>query len=219
MIIVATQERAAPTGTSKTLAKKLACPCDSFLWLNSPSGRARQLNYGAQHSQASFVWFLHADSQLSFANIDAIQTLINYQESLCSAQQEFSDSLWYFNLKFFERPHAGLLLNQWATNCRSRWLNLPFGDQGYFMRNQTFQQLGLFTVSPQGGEDHQLIWQAKRQQIKIQAIDSVLATSARKYKLEGWLRVSLQHQLNWIPMAIREYFKKFASRQDRIDLS
>ena len=37
---------------------------------------------------------------------------------------------------------------EWMVNLRSRWLQMPYGDQAIFLRAETFRRLGGFAELP-----------------------------------------------------------------------
>ena len=49
-------------------------------------------------------------------------------------------------------------LNAAGANLRSRWLGLPFGDQGLVLPRASFERLGGFDPALRYGEDHALVW-------------------------------------------------------------
>jgi hypothetical protein len=95
---------------------------------------------------------------------------------------------------------------------RSRFLGLPFGDQGFCLSREHFQQIGRFDEHASYGEDHLLVWSARRQGILIRSVGASIATSARKYQAHGWLRMTLRNAwLTW-RQAIPEWWKWVWSR-------
>jgi GT2 family glycosyltransferase len=171
-------------------------------WHTTRPGRARQMNLGAARSARPFVWFLHADSRLS---ADAIAAL---DRSLHSR----SDALHYFDLAFQD---DGPQLTRWnavGARLRSRWLGLPFGDQGFCMRREVFRSLDGFDESAHYGEDHLLIWAARQLRIPLHNVGEKIATSARKYREGGWLHVTLRHAARTWRQAIPQAWKLWWSR-------
>jgi rSAM/selenodomain-associated transferase 2 len=151
--------------------------------LHSPRGRAKQMNRGATMADRPFLWFLHADSRIKS---DAF-------EKLEAALREDPDAIHYFDLAFQEDGPRLAAVNAWGANLRSRFLHLPFGDQGLCLSKQQFHRLGGFDESVPYGEDHRLIWHAHRKRIPVRRIKAQIATSARKYRQYGWLRTTGFH--------------------------
>ncbi len=122
--------------------------------IEATQGRAAQLNAGAAAAQGRFLWFVHADSCLSPWVIK--QLLVGISDR--------PQALHCFRLHF---DNAGGLtnrikLNAVGANLRSRWLKVPFGDQGFCLSAQLFEQLGGYNETVAYGEDHLLVWQARR---------------------------------------------------------
>ncbi len=151
--------------------------------VHSPAGRARQLNSGANASHADWLWFLHADSEVSTKTLDATR------EFVCSGQ----DAIGYFRLGFADDGPRWMFLNTWGAALRSRLFGLPFGDQGLLMPRRVFEGLGGFDESVGKGEDHALIWAARAQGVPLRAIKAMIRTSARRYAENGWWRTTRMH--------------------------
>ncbi|HZF97242.1 MAG TPA: glycosyl transferase family 2, partial [Pseudoxanthomonas sp.] len=79
-----------------------------------------------------------------------------------------------------------MALNALGAWFRSRCLGLPFGDQGLALPRALFERLGGFDESLRGGEDHDLVWRARRAGVPLQPARAPLYTSARKYAQRGW---------------------------------
>jgi hypothetical protein len=174
-------------------------PAIQWKLLYSPCGRGRQLNCGAAHATYSRLWFLHADSQITQENIDMLFNSLAKQE----------DCLFYFDLYFYDKTSCLLNINELAAKWRSNLLGLPFGDQGFFLSKAVFARLGGYVEDCRYGEDHLLVWQAKQQGIKLSCCPCKLATSARKYHQQGWLRLTLRYQCLWLKQAIPQLLKCF----------
>ncbi|MDR1989883.1 MAG: glycosyltransferase family 2 protein [Acidobacteriaceae bacterium] len=149
----------------------------------SRPGRAVQMNHGAQRARGEWLWFLHADSQMSN---DAVPKLLRF-----IARGEAA--LGWFDLAFLPDGPRLMWLNALGANLRSRWLGLPFGDQGFVLPASTFAALGGFDDTARAGEDHLFVWTARRAGIPLRRIDARLATSARKYRAHGWWTVTRLH--------------------------
>lgn len=149
----------------------------------SRAGRAEQQNAGAAMTTARWLWFLHADSRF------APDTLPRLYDFLARNEQV----LGYFDLQFQGDGPRWMSLNALGARIRSRWLGLPFGDQGLVVPRRLFEALGGFDETLPGGEDHALVWQSKRLDIPLQPIGAPLLTSARKYATNGWWRTTTRH--------------------------
>jgi hypothetical protein len=150
-----------------------------------PAGRAAQQNRGAAAGRNPWLWFLHADSRL---HADALSHVAAMPES---------PTLGYFDLAFHDGP-ASMQLNRLGAFVRSRWLGMPFGDQGLLLPRAAFDSLGGFDESLSGGEDHALVWSARRAGLQLRPLRLPLYTSARKYIEHGWWQTTARHlQLSW----------------------
>lgn len=150
-------------------------------WIEAPAGRACQQNAGARLATGTTLWFLHADSRLPRASVEAAMRF---------AGQE---ALGYFELRFRRDGPRLVRLNALGARIRSRWLGLPFGDQGLMLPRGLFTRLGGFDESLASGEDHALVWAVRRAGISLVALDAAIYTSARRYAEKGWLRTTLRH--------------------------
>jgi glycosyltransferase involved in cell wall biosynthesis len=169
-----------------------------FLYLKTAESRAKQLNFGAKKAKGEFIWFLHADS---FINENIISTLI-------IAKKNNNNSLSYFRLKFYDKPHPLMILNEWGAWVRSHIFKIPFGDQGFFIKKSIFKKLSGFCEKCSYGEDHLFIWKAHQQKIPLTPFNIDLYTSARKYKQKGWSKLTLVYQYMWIKQALPQWIKK-----------
>jgi rSAM/selenodomain-associated transferase 2 len=150
-------------------------------WLEAPAGRARQQNAGAAAAHGHTLWFLHADTRAPAASVAAAQRFAG------------RDAVGYFDLRFLDDGPRFVWLNAIGAYLRSRWLNLPFGDQGLILPRRLFDALGGFDESLDAGEDHALVWAARRAHIPLVPVGAPLLTSARRYAEQGWLRTTWRH--------------------------
>lgn len=164
----------------------------------SEENRATSLNLGAKQAMGQWLWFLHADSRINQDNLRALENSLN--------QDQDSLALHYFDLGFKD---SGPLLNSTALGAtlRSRLLGCPYGDQGFCISKQLFLDLGGFPENRLYGEDLLLVWRAHQTGVPLQRIPSTLFTSARKYRQQGWLKVTLLHQWYWLRLSLPELFK------------
>ena len=164
-------------------------------WLTSPAGRAEQMNAGARAATGAHLWFLHADTQLTHDSLSA----------LLQAMQRHPADLLYFDLIFLNDASRLMPLNAWGARFRSRVLHVPFGDQGFCMARQRFHELGGYPESLPYGEDHVFVWRARQHGVAITPVNSILYTSARKYKKHGWAKTTVMHQYLWLKQAWPEW--------------
>jgi rSAM/selenodomain-associated transferase 2 len=157
-------------------------------WISGEQGRAVQLNAGANAARGGIVWFLHADSRFA----------ANTLESLGHFLHSEANGIGYFRLIFAEDGPVMTRINAWAANLRSRLLHLPFGDQGFILRQCLFKQLNGFDPSVKLGEDLDFVVRARAAGVTLQALSGFLITSVRRYQQHGWLVTTVRHiRLTW----------------------
>ena len=163
-------------------------PLTAEIIISSQSSRAKSLNAGAAKARHSFLWFLHADSIVSAENLTELE----------QALMRRSNALHYFDLAYTEGGLA--TLNACGANIRSRFLGLPYGDQGFCVSKTLFEKIGGYPEDEPYGEDLLFVRQAKRKGIKLNRIPSKLKTSARKYHQQGWLKLTTLRQMQMIKL-------------------
>lgn len=160
--------------------------------LSSENGRAKSMNMGAAKSAKKFLWFLHGDTILPE----------NAAQKLNDDLQQKEESFHYFRLAFEDSD--SMWMNAWGANMRSKFFGAPFGDQGFCIRKDLFLSLGGYDEAAKYGEDHLLVWRARRHGMALNCIDAALITSARAY--EGrWLRLTLLRQWLFIKQALPQW--------------
>jgi rSAM/selenodomain-associated transferase 2/rSAM/selenodomain-associated transferase 1 len=149
--------------------------------LFSRAARSRQMNAGASAARGNVLLFLHADTFLprGYSSL-AAQHL--RKSGVAAGAFRFAVSHAFAGSKFLE----------WTTNLRSRWLQLPYGDQGLFLRRSLFEELGGFADLPIL-EDYELVRRLRGCGRVITVREPVL-TSARRWQRLGVLRASLINQ-------------------------
>ena len=152
-------------------------------WFQAERGRAIQMNHGAAQAQGLHLLFLHADSRLSEQSIQAC----------VHALTAFPERLHYFDLRFVDQSFSLMRLNAWGVYFRSHVLGMPFGDQGLCLSRELFCELKGFDETAAYGEDHLLVWNARRNGVRLRCVGAAIETSARKYREWGWFRMTCQH--------------------------
>lgn len=159
--------------------------------LTAPAGRARQLNAGLRAAQGDSIWILHADSR-----VDAAAVVAANRAAAAFARGEPAALCW-FDLGFHDGP-ARMRINAFGANVRSRVFGMPFGDQGFLAPRVLFESLGGFDETVGRGEDHALVWTARRAGIPLRRLRGRVRTSARRYVEHGWWRTTCEHlALTW----------------------
>ena len=124
--------------------------------LNSPPGRGRQLQRGVAASTAPWLLLLHADARLPAGWGAAVQQAI---ERSAGAHQR--PSAWCFDLAV-EGSGLPLRLLELAVAWRSRWRQLPYGDQGLLLPRRLLEAAGGIAPLPLM-EDLDLVLRLRRQ--------------------------------------------------------
>jgi uncharacterized protein len=138
-------------------------------------GRARQMNAGAAGSTGEWLLFLHADSVLP---PDWLPALVGLEDDVLGGWFQFrlDDSAW----------QARVI--EWLTRWRVRHLQLPYGDQGLFVRRRVFDELGGYRDLP-FMEDVEFVRRLVRAG-RVSELPLPLRTSSRRWRGEGWFRRS-----------------------------
>ena len=150
--------------------------------LHSPPGRARQMNAGAEVAEGTFLVFLHADTRLPEGFDGHVRQILTGSGVAAGAFQLQIDA-----------PSARLRLIEKAANWRSRYLQMPYGDQAIFLRKELFREMGGFPDLPIM-EDFQLIRRLQGEG-RIVIAPAAVVTSGRRWKKLGALRTTLLNQL------------------------
>lgn len=143
--------------------------------------RASSMNQAATVATGQYLWFVHADTTL---RPDAVTALL-------VALRNPSAALRYFDVRF--DGGALMRLTELGVFIRSRLLGLPFGDQAFCIPATVFRNLGCYNEMAAYGEDHLLVRRARRAGIPVLPVGATIATSARKYRDNGWFRTTLKH--------------------------
>lgn len=155
---------------------------ERITWVNSPLGRGRQLNAGANATEKKYLWFLHSDSQLP----------LNALENLEHSFQTDPSAIYYFNLAFTRNGPKLLAINFVGTWLRSHFLKLPYGDQGFCVRRGVFSRIGGFNEDLIQGEDDEFIWKAHLANIPVRCTGSWIRSGAQKFQENGWGKQTLK---------------------------
>ena len=149
--------------------------------LISPPGRARQMNLGASRANGDILFFMHADS-LPPQNADSIiRRIVDTPNVIAGAFRLYIDS----------RHPVVRFLNH-TGNLRARLWQLPYGDQGLFLKKTTFERMGGFADIPLM-EDVEMARRLKKIG-RIVIATEAMTTSARRYMQTGPIKNTLKNQ-------------------------
>ncbi len=149
--------------------------------LPAKPGRAVQMNAGAAASRGEVLLFLHADTRLPCGYSGQIQAVLNRPGAVAGA----------FRLGF-DDSRASLRLVAAGANLRSRWRQLPYGDQALFVRKDFFVEIGGFRDLPVM-EDYDLVLRLRRKG-RVSLTPGYVTTSPRRWLKHGIVRTTLIHQ-------------------------
>jgi rSAM/selenodomain-associated transferase 2 len=180
--------------------------------LASTAGRAHQMNLGAKAATGDILVFLHGDTRLP-AGFD---TLIR---AALSTNKEQIPIAGAFALKI-DAPQDRLRWVEIGANWRSRWLQMPYGDQAIFLRATVFAAIGGFPELPIM-EDFELIQRLKRRG-SIVIIPTPVITSARRWLEKGIFKTTLINQsivlgylLGFSPERLKQLYRRAKKKVTR----
>ncbi len=144
-------------------------------------GRAAQMNLGGAKARSGVLLFLHADTLLP-DNFDRLALDCLATPGTVAGAFEFAT----------DESTASMRLIAAVANLRARWLQLPYGDQGIFLRKDVFRELGGYRQLSIM-EDFDLVRRlARRGRVRIVRARAV--TSARRWRRIGPWRTTLLNQ-------------------------
>lgn len=149
--------------------------------ISTQPGRAKQMNAGAAAATGDTLLFLHADTLLPPDYPRHIRDTLAQPGVVGGAFELYIDA-----------PNRSLRVIEWCVNLRSRWRSLPYGDQGLFMRADTFEQLGGYADLPIM-EDYELVRRLARLG-RIRLARASVKTSARRWLQQGIICATLTNQ-------------------------
>lgn len=165
-------------------------------------GRAMQMNTGANYASTDTLLFLHADTQLT----------PNYPQRVLETLDQPQTVAGAFQLQI-DGNHPFLRVIEKGVNARSHFFQLPYGDQGIFLRKETFQNSGGFPILPIM-EDFQLI-KGLQKQGKIRLASTSVLTSPRRWENLGIIRTTLINQMIIIgyffgisPIKLKQWYRQ-----------
>jgi hypothetical protein len=126
--------------------------------------------------------FLHADTRLPKGYVTHIFDTLMDRRTIMGAFRFDTD---------LQTP--GMRLIRFLTNRRAAWLNLPYGDQGLFLRRRDFFKIGRFPAVAIA-EDLYLARTAARHG-RIALAPASVVTSARRWQRLGVLRTTLTNTI------------------------
>jgi rSAM/selenodomain-associated transferase 2/rSAM/selenodomain-associated transferase 1 len=136
--------------------------------LQTDASKAVQMNAGAAASVGDVLLFLHADTRLP-DNFDTKVMAAVSQNGFCAGAFSLGIGSDVRGLRFIER----------VANWRSRFFQMPYGDQALFVCRDLFDEIGGFPDLPIM-EDFEFIRRLRRRG-KISILPACVRTSPRRY--------------------------------------
>ncbi len=173
-------ERIVVDGGSSDQTREMALSCGAKV-LTAPAGRARQMNAGAKSAAGDLFLFLHADTRLPQGFAEVVRNTLS--------RPEVSAGAFEFRLQ----PNSpGLRLIERGANWRSRYLQLPYGDQAIFLRSALFREAGGYRDMPIM-EDYEFIRRLKKRGRIFTAPVPAITSGRRWEKLGIWKTTLLNY--------------------------
>ncbi|ALF52656.1 glycosyltransferase [Nostoc piscinale CENA21] len=170
--------------------------------ISSPPGRAMQMNAGATVASGEVLLFLHADTRLP----------VDFDVLICAALQQPGVVAGAFDLQI-DNSAFGLRLVELGVKLRSRFFQMPYGDQGIFFNSRNLPKIGNFPALPIM-EDFELIRRLNSLG-RIVIINTPVVTSARRWLQKGIVKTTLLNQIIVLaylfgvsPARIRSWYRR-----------
>jgi len=144
------------------------------------ASRGGQLRRGCEAAQGEWLLIVHADSWLEEGWTESVLRHLASDEG-CAG---------YFRLRFRAKGLAPRIVENWA-NMRSRFFEMPYGDQGLLIRRDMYDDVGGFADIPLM-EDVAI---ARNLKGRLEPLSATIATSADRYLRDGWARRSFRNGL------------------------
>jgi rSAM/selenodomain-associated transferase 2 len=174
--------------------------------LESPAGRAAQMNTGARAARGDILLFLHGDTLLAPGFVEQVRVALSQPGVAAGAFRLVIDG-----------KDFGLRIIEWLANFRSKVLQMPYGDQAIFVRADMFYDLGGFPDLPIM-EDFELVRRLK-QKGRIKILPLAATTSPRRWQKLGVLQTTAINQVIIVaymfganPRRLAEWYRRRAAR-------
>ena len=171
-----------------------------LILINSPKGRAKQMNAGAEKATGEILYFLHADSYPP-KNYD--QLIIN------ETKKGFLAGC--FRMRF-DSNHPLLKFSQWFT--RFNYKACRGGDQSLYILKCVFTELKGYNENYIIYEDCELINRVY-DTVPFKVIPEIITTSSRRYNINGTWKLqyhfTIIHLKKWLgasPEKLSSYYLK-----------
>lgn len=153
--------------------------------IDSPRGRAKQQNAGAEVARGEVLLFLHADNWLAPGALEQVLAAFADPSVLVAAFRQR-----------IEAAGCAYRLLEWGNAARVRWRAMAYGDQGICIRRATFERCGGFPSV--GLMEDVLLMRAVRRLGRPVLLPGPLYVDARRWRRHGVVRQTLR---NWSLLA------------------
>ena len=162
--------------------------CHARPWIDklvtSNSGRAIQMNAGAEEAKGQLFCFLHADTLLPKNVVSIFQQILEQGHIWGRFDVRLSGSRWMYRVISF------------MINRRSAWTGIATGDQAIFVRRNTFREVSGFPAIPLM-EDIAISKKLKKFKAPY-CVKSPVITSSRRWEVHGtWKTILLMWWIRW----------------------
>jgi rSAM/selenodomain-associated transferase 2 len=154
--------------------------------LSGPRGRAAQMNHGAAHATGDALLFLHADCQLEGGALESVRRSLGRRGVIAGC----------FHMRVQARHWLYRLIDAAAT-ARVRLTGIAYGDQGLFLRRETFEEAKGFPLLRLMEDVFLSLWLRRRG--KVVVAPSRILVSPRRWERQGIVRQTLR---NWTLTAL-----------------
>ena len=167
-------------GGSKDETQKVVKAGGRAQWLQvGKAGRALQMNAGAERATGDVFLFLHADTFLPSDGLMLIRDSLRVSGVVGGR----------FQLGLSEKT-IGFRLVAFLSTLRSRYLGITYGDQGIYVRRETFNTLGGFPPL-QLFEDSEFCSRVARVG-KFVMLNARVCSSTRRWREWGFVRTVVE---------------------------
>ncbi|MHB9082052.1 MAG: TIGR04283 family arsenosugar biosynthesis glycosyltransferase [Pirellulaceae bacterium] len=178
---VAKLETIVVDASSEDETTRLAVSCGARV-IPAARCRAKQMNAGAAVASGSLLLFLHADTRLPEGFEVHLRDTLGQAGVVAGAFELGIDA-----------ASRSLQMIETVANLRARYLHMPYGDQGLFVRADVFRSVGGFPELPIM-EDFELVRRLRRRG-RVVIARARVATSPRRWQRLGPWRVTWMNQL------------------------
>jgi rSAM/selenodomain-associated transferase 2/rSAM/selenodomain-associated transferase 1 len=155
--------------------------------ISAAKGRAHQMNVGAAAATGKILLFLHADTFLPLG----FETMVRSTLQPPLKGEKPAPVAGAFSLQI-DDPRTSLRSIERLVAWRSKWRQMPYGDQAIFLRAATFWEVGGFVEMPIM-EDFELM-RRLQQRGRIEILSAPAITSARRWLKRGVWKTTLINQ-------------------------